>query len=262
MKLGVHLWDIPASVFLNAANIRLLTSVSLIYSITILFVKASILLLYSRCFKDDQNLQRTIFVVLAFLALYYTAYISVQIAIVVQCTGPAMLGTNVVCTSSYSINVFQSSISVLTDMLILFLPTRNIWLLHCSNGCKIGLWILLAGGSCVCSIAIARLTFLAITLPLNDPWNSAIVAILSIIEVNLAIILSSAVVLPRLSRTSIIIDRKDSSSVEKIVKDNKFYLERDNVAIQSIQSPVRSPIKHKAKLQLPSVVSPISTSWI
>ena len=140
-KLEVHLWNIPISVFMRLRNIRFLRGVSLVYYITVCFLKIRVLSTYRPSFPADILLRR----------LMCTAS---------ECITWMTITKNPVRQSIFVINTLKSSLNKLTDLFILWQPNSSLVYSQPEKRRVCGLSAILILEPVICIIAIARMALL------------------------------------------------------------------------------------------------------
>lgn len=102
--------------------------------------------MYLRIFSISKSLQRSIYVGLLIMALFYTAMVCVGIAAVVRCVGLAA-STNQFCKNDGGpVQLVQSAFNVVTDFWMLILPMPLVLRLQMPRARKIGLVAVFAAG--------------------------------------------------------------------------------------------------------------------
>ncbi|KAJ6439443.1 integral membrane protein [Purpureocillium lavendulum] len=192
---GRHVWVNPPD-SVRAWAIGLFTA-ELAYFFTLLCVKWSILAFYWRSFKIRQSIKVPIW----------------TLAIIVLCWGIAVAWwqrfdpDDPLPPSEYTCGVdsrkffYGNAIpTIVTDILMLALPTPYIWNLHLPRGQKFALAGIFLVGIFVTVVSVVRLSYL-LRGDLTNPditWNFVDIGLWSIIEGNIAIVCGMASPLPSL----------------------------------------------------------------
>ena len=144
---GIHEWDLYANdvhqalFWSNAAMIA--------YAFCMLTVKLAILLLYQRVFVTRRwtSLDWVIKIMLVVIILFYVSTTFVKIF---SCTPRAKIWDSTVpgsCINIARVLVANGIFNVVTDSLILLIPTRSVWNLQMSTKKKIGVVAIFSVGS-------------------------------------------------------------------------------------------------------------------
>ncbi|MCJ1300583.1 hypothetical protein MMC08_003380 [Hypocenomyce scalaris] len=192
---GLHLWDIQLVTWLVSDfepyliwNVVSYTA----YMIAMGFIKLSILLLYLKLLAPGMGLRWAVYALIAFVAMYTTA---TTLSLLFGCSPIAKLyhssspGTCINLTvHSYA----QSGLNITSDVLIMLIPVPMVWRLQMKTKFKLGVVGIFATGIVVTVLSIVRLVSLYWSEYQTDDgtWEQGRATILSIVEVNLAIIAS------------------------------------------------------------------------
>ncbi|BCS20856.1 uncharacterized protein APUU_21288S [Aspergillus puulaauensis] len=196
LGLGLHMWDIPMSVFMSESNARFLAA-GITYPRTVGFTKISILLLYKRLFPIAK-MKIAIWVGIAIIGTLYGAFIitsAVNIGICVT------VGTDIspFCDFVHTgLVIWQAATNVVTDFYLVILPIPSVLKLKLSRKKKIGLCLTFASGLGACAASIARLIISVKNVygGWDVMWVSGELALYSIAEVNIGIIVACVFTFP------------------------------------------------------------------
>ncbi|OJI98269.1 hypothetical protein ASPVEDRAFT_880951 [Aspergillus versicolor CBS 583.65] len=195
-RLGLHMWDIPVTVFMSDSNGRFLAA-GITYPWTVGFTKISILLLYKRLFPVAK-MKIAIWVGIAVIGTLYGAFIimsAVNIGICVTVGPDISPFCDFVHTGSV---IWQTATNVVTDFYLVILPIPQVLKLKLSRKKKVGLCLTFASGLGACAASIARLIISVKNLygGWDVMWVSGELALYSIAEVNIGIIVACVFTFP------------------------------------------------------------------
>lgn len=189
---GRHLWDIRAAT-LSALHARRLSSLSIICPIVICLVKVSILLLYLRIFGANRQVHHAVYIGLCVCGLLYSTIFGINLGFVMNCTTP-----NVICGSSYPLDLFQSVFSTCTDLYVFLVPIPHAVNLQLTAKQMIGLLFIIFAGLMTCLVAIGRLMVISFNFNSADRfWNTALAGELTYAHILCAIYLHTDAVQDR-----------------------------------------------------------------
>ncbi|KAI0005770.1 hypothetical protein F4779DRAFT_597431 [Xylariaceae sp. FL0662B] len=154
----VHQWDIRLRDLSEVLYVLYVGSV--VYGICIMFVKAAILLEWTRIFVPmgaRNAFHRTCLALILVNTFFYVAYIFAQnlYCIPRQRIWDVTIQGN--CIDKTALIISSSTINFISDIIILILPQRVIWTLQMSRLKKIGISFLFTIGLLACAAAGARL---------------------------------------------------------------------------------------------------------
>ncbi|KAL6238782.1 hypothetical protein BDW75DRAFT_236981 [Aspergillus navahoensis] len=214
LGLGLHMWDIPVGIFMSESNARFLAA-NITYPWTVGFAKLSILLLYKRLFPTPRE-KLLIGIGIGVVGTLYFGFIIMAIVNIARCVTTAP-GVNHFCDFVHEgLVIWQAAVNVFTDFYVVVLPIPCVIQLQMSLKRKFGLVITFATGVGACGASLARLIISVIGLQNNDSmWQSAELALYSIAEINIGIIVACVCTFPivfsRLRESDV------SSSVTRLV---------------------------------------------
>ncbi|KAH6706333.1 hypothetical protein BKA61DRAFT_558837 [Leptodontidium sp. MPI-SDFR-AT-0119] len=186
--LGVHLWNIPLTTF-SPYYLRINLASTIIYCLSILFIKLSILLLYLRI-SPDKKFRAAVYLVIVVVVGYNLGSAFVNLF---SCT-PIAKSWDLSITSGSCINrpIFyfaNAGLNIGTDFVMLLLPIPMLWNLHMPMRQKAGLIGVFMAGSFVCIVSIIRLKYLFPLLKNPDiTWAVVPALVWCTIEIDVGII--------------------------------------------------------------------------
>ncbi|KAI1078660.1 hypothetical protein F5B20DRAFT_546833 [Whalleya microplaca] len=154
----VHQWDIRLRDISEVYYVLYIGSN--VYGICIMFIKAAILLEWTRIFvplRSRNSFHRTCFILIALNTLFYIAWIFAQNLYCIPRQRIWDVTIEGKCINKTALIVSSSTINFISDITILILPQRIIWNLQMSRARKIGISFLFAIGLLACAAAGARL---------------------------------------------------------------------------------------------------------
>ncbi|KAL4993080.1 hypothetical protein BDV10DRAFT_200018 [Aspergillus recurvatus] len=195
LGLGLHMWDIPVDIFMSESNARFLAA-NITYPWTVGFAKLSILLLYKRLFPTRREKLLT-WIGIGIVGTLYTGFIIMAIVNIATCVTTAP-GVNHFCDFVHEgLVIWQAAVNVFTDFYVVVLPIPCVVKLQTSVKRKVGLVLTFASGLGACGASLARLIISVIGLQNNDSmWQSAELALYSIAEINIGIIVACVCTFP------------------------------------------------------------------
>ena len=166
---GRHLWDVRASVLINPTNVRVrqmlkrssashhflwpksnrrqtFSANGIVYPITMLSAKSSILLLYLRVFHVDRTIRYCIWGGIIFQAIFYSTAVGLAIGSLCQCVGLAAITSRFCLLYAKEIQTMILTVNIVTDVYVLVLPIHRVLKLQVNNRRKLGLLVVFAGG--------------------------------------------------------------------------------------------------------------------
>ncbi|CEL04012.1 hypothetical protein ASPCAL05146 [Aspergillus calidoustus] len=200
LGMGKHSWNVPITVVMSATNLRVL-SPNVTYLFAVCFAKLSILFLYRRLFPVHRE-KIFIWIGIIMNIVLSTTFMALSIANLIECI-KFTSGVTAFCRFVHEEMVLWVTASnVFTDFYIAILPIPRVLNLQTSKRRKFGLCLTFASGLCACGASVARLVHTCRNLYNPDAfWASADLAIYSIIEVNIGIIVACVCTFPVFFRT-------------------------------------------------------------
>ncbi|PVH68619.1 hypothetical protein DL98DRAFT_375249, partial [Cadophora sp. DSE1049] len=186
--LGVHLWNLPLTTF-SPYYLRINLASTIIYCLSILFIKLSILLLYLRI-SPDRKFRTAVYSVIVVVVGYNLGSAFTN---VFSCT-PIARSWDLSITSGSCINrpIFyfaNAGLNIGTDCVMLILPIPMLWNLQMPRRQKAGLIGVFMAGSFVCIVSIIRLKYLFPLLKNPDiTWAVVPALVWCTIEIDVGII--------------------------------------------------------------------------
>ncbi|KAI9375556.1 hypothetical protein BJX61DRAFT_549254 [Aspergillus egyptiacus] len=196
LGLGRHMWDIPVTVFMSESNARFLAA-SIAYPWTVGFTKISILLLYRRLFPLSR-IRIGIWIGIIMIGTLYGAFIIISGVNIAKCVTVSPNISPFCDFVHLGLVIWQAAFNVVTDFYLVILPLPRILRLQISTKRKIGLCITFASGLGACAASIARLAISVRNLftGWDAMWVSGKLALYSIAEINIGIIVSCVFTFP------------------------------------------------------------------
>ncbi|KAL8669400.1 MAG: hypothetical protein Q9168_006012 [Polycauliona sp. 1 TL-2023] len=178
----------------------------MVYLITLLGYKMSILILYLRLFAVNRTFRYTTWSMMFFVCGYLTANLFTQIF---GCSprskywNPDTLGH---CINYTRAGLAYGSMNIISDLLIFILPIPLVWKLKLSRRGKVGVSIIFMSGAITCIMAVVRYVYIVRQNSANAEYF-----IWSILEINIGVMCSCmpafrpffAKVIPKLSIDSL-----------------------------------------------------------
>ncbi|KAL4938236.1 hypothetical protein BDV06DRAFT_226207 [Aspergillus oleicola] len=173
---GRHMWDIPLAIWLDKSIVRLL-SIATTYPWTACFAKLSILLLYKRLFPYSR-LRFFIWGGIIVISALYGTFIIMSFVSPAICVNFHSTTSNFCIFVHTVVNLWQSSVNVVTDFYLVVLPIPRVLKLQMSRRKKIGLVITFASGLGASVASLARLIRnLQLYHAGDSPWTSASISL-------------------------------------------------------------------------------------
>jgi hypothetical protein len=163
---GRHMWDIPVSMLLGKAYLFSVNGI--IFPLTILFAKLSILLLYIRIFTVNKGVRMSIFVGIAILSVFYVAMVCLAAVSVKTCVDVDAPSIPFCKNYSGPVQLLNACFNVATDFCILALPIPLIMKLHLRLKQKLGVVAVFLAGFAACVSSLARLISFSINYTGSD----------------------------------------------------------------------------------------------
>lgn len=141
---GRHLWNITVRNFIHYAF--LINASSVVYSVTILLAKLSILLLYLRVFSPARRVH---FAVLAVIMANVTIYVVGMFIEIFRCKPRKKIWLTWIegeCISEIAVNITGAVWNTVSDFVILIIPLNTVRALKVKKSSKIGVMAILATG--------------------------------------------------------------------------------------------------------------------
>ena len=108
----------------------------IVYNLTVLFIKLSLVLLYSRIFAKDKTMNLITYGLVIFLVSFYIAQTGVTIAMISLCTSASSKPS--FCSDLWNNTIVQACINLATDFFVLGLPIVKVFHLHMPLRKKVG----------------------------------------------------------------------------------------------------------------------------
>jgi hypothetical protein len=146
--LGRHMWDIPVPAITNT-YIKLIIMALVTSSVSLLFVKLTILALYHRIFQPSPWAFRLIWIGIIFVGLFYTITVSILLASCVPRSGQSWLlsATSGSCPSvQVRIALSQGIFGLISDVYILAIPIWQVSALSIKGKRKAGIIVVFLTG--------------------------------------------------------------------------------------------------------------------
>ncbi|KAI9755494.1 MAG: hypothetical protein M1815_004907 [Lichina confinis] len=177
---GLHVWDVPYDTYHpNFPRYRLITFS--IYMFFMYFVKISILFLYLRVFTTAKSFRIMTWVMMFVVTAYSLAGF---VGTISRCNP-----SKGACDNVTQLSIFSSVLNIVTDIIILVLPLRQVWKLQANTKQKTVLMVVFATGSFVCIVSVVRLAIYIKTLhSTDDTWFVLDGSIWTVIEANVGLI--------------------------------------------------------------------------
>ena len=141
---GRHLWNISVRNFIHYAY--LINASSVVYSVTILFAKLSILLLYLRVFSPARGVR---FAILAVITANVIIYVIGMFIEIFRCKPRKKIWFTWIegeCISQIAANITGAVWNTVSDFVILIIPLNTVRALNVKKSSKIGVMAILATG--------------------------------------------------------------------------------------------------------------------
>ena len=141
---GRHLWNVTVRNFIHYAF--LINASAVVYSVTILFAKLSILLLYLRVFSPARRVRFAILAVILANAAFYIIAVFVEIF---QCSPRKKIWLPWIegkCINQVRAQIAAAVWNTLSDFVILILPLNTVRALKIKKSAKIGMIAIFATG--------------------------------------------------------------------------------------------------------------------
>ncbi|KAL2064686.1 hypothetical protein VTL71DRAFT_3824 [Oculimacula yallundae] len=179
---GYHAWDTTPEGMVRFQKIQY--SLSIIYGPCVWCIKVALLLILVRVFTP---FKRIIWAVWAFIfAMLVYNIIATMLKMFICTPFSAVWDTTVPgkCLDSYTLFSVDTSLSILTDLIILILPIPLVWSLQVSTRKKVRTIALLGAGGVATSCGIVRLILI---VRLNDSFYSLGDQTVTILRINLLV---------------------------------------------------------------------------
>ncbi|GKT48499.1 uncharacterized protein ColSpa_08680 [Colletotrichum spaethianum] len=165
---GFHFWEITATNYAGLQKWMYISS--LLYSPAAFFTKTALLLLTVRVFSVDTVVARTLHGLLAFFLL---CYVPAEIAKAAVCIpvqafwDPSI--SNFKCIDQTKLFMYDTSISILSDLVILGVPIVLAWKLRVSTAKKVKIVALLGTGGLGVAVTVYRMFLVVRFEDTKDP---------------------------------------------------------------------------------------------
>ncbi|KAL5335568.1 hypothetical protein BJX70DRAFT_401466 [Aspergillus crustosus] len=247
LGFGRHIWDVPLKIFLDPYNNRLTTyqihAVSITYPWTVL--------------RQTLNPPAGLVVI----TVLYATFIILSIFNTVICTEIYSDVSPFCAFPHLDVVIWTVTVNVATDLYVVILPMNRFRKLHLSARRRVGLCLVFASGLgrvifySACAASIARLVIIVQNMASTDSiWASAEVALFSITEIDIGIIVACVCTSPKFIQRMPELQMRDKVSLAF----GRLH-SRGQVSIDSILPPqgqetstrVRTPVsRSKIKMSL------------
>ncbi|KAF3928773.1 hypothetical protein ABW21_db0203241 [Orbilia brochopaga] len=196
LQPAVAVWDMSWNTYSQTQMYQ--TTLSLIYPAPLFFIKTSLLLFYLRLCPSYPSEARSVFRTSIFATFFFILTTSVVNFFIVflQCDRVAYWEEEVTTgcrLDARMVQVALGAVGVVTDLILWLMPLPLVWRLDLSKREKFLAIITFGLGALVCVVSAFRLRAIQMFGYLRDGKQlSTSVSVLSVIELNLAIICSSA----------------------------------------------------------------------
>ncbi|KAF2239178.1 hypothetical protein EV356DRAFT_572645 [Viridothelium virens] len=138
----------------------------LLYAPTLALAKLSILALYARIFTtNNRSFAFAIYAVAVWIVLWF---IGSYLSIFLECRPISSYWTSG-CQLSFETSVATSVLNIISDVMVVALPSWHIWRLQMSTQQKVGVAALLGLGALATAMSIARIAILSAESHQNSP---------------------------------------------------------------------------------------------
>ncbi|KAG9513740.1 hypothetical protein KCU93_g9993, partial [Aureobasidium melanogenum] len=165
--LGKHLWDVSAANF-SPTFLEVWTFAAMIYSVCMLIVKMSILMLYRRLFPIENF--RYLWWICVFCTVGYglgAIFASLFACVPVRANWDLTIAASR-CINKKAFYIGNGVMNIFTDLMILALPIPIVWRLTLELRQKITLSVVFTLGSISCVISLVRLLSIVTWIHIGD----------------------------------------------------------------------------------------------
>ncbi|KAI0479748.1 hypothetical protein F4859DRAFT_448704 [Xylaria cf. heliscus] len=198
--LGPHQWDVPLSHFNASFLERTLTSIVL-FSLSSLFVKTALLVLYLRIFAPNRTAKMMIWVGIITIVVYYLIAIIINICfcVPISMTTPVpdrdawakKLKASTCSQPVYNLNAATGLFGVVSDLYVLIIPVSMVYQLKVPRNRKFGILGIFLTGLLAVALSITSTAFRFVQLESYDfTWDSIPSYTLRAAELNIGLICS------------------------------------------------------------------------
>ncbi|KAL8305070.1 hypothetical protein RB597_003997 [Gaeumannomyces tritici] len=189
LGFGLHYWNVQPA---NAAPIfQIFYTAQILYILIQVAAKVSILVLFGRIFTATW-LRRSVLACNIFVVGHGLIFI---IIVILQCIPVQAVwerGIQAKCLNITAVTWAGAILSIVEDLVILFLPVREVFRLQLTLQKKIAVVLMFSIGSFACVTSMVRLKYIvSFTNSFDSTWDNVDVVTWSIIEVACAIICGS-----------------------------------------------------------------------
>ncbi|KAK2055581.1 hypothetical protein LY76DRAFT_628233 [Colletotrichum caudatum] len=166
--LGFHIWEITKS---NYVMIQKWTYISnLLYSPAAFFTKMALILLTVRVFSVSTGVVRALYSTMVFFLLYYITmeFLKAFVCNPVQAYWDPTI-PNLRCINQTILFICDTSIAMLSDLVILGVPTVLAWRLRVSTAKKLKIILLLGTGGLGVAVTVYRMFLVVRNNATTDP---------------------------------------------------------------------------------------------
>ncbi|CZR67323.1 uncharacterized protein PAC_17222 [Phialocephala subalpina] len=187
---GVHQWEVTKHDIV--AYRKAVYRGFLIYGLTALLVKITLLLIFTRIFAIVPRAVIIIYFFIGFITLYYLLAFVIKIRICTPIAGFWDPNLHPSCINEYAFFLADSILSLVTDVVVLVIPIPLLWMLDLPLGKKVKVVALLAAGGAAIGTSIARLLLVFSTGMSEDTTISVLrLTLLASAEVSIGMICAS-----------------------------------------------------------------------
>ncbi|KAF2501685.1 hypothetical protein BU16DRAFT_613535 [Lophium mytilinum] len=201
---GVHQWDVQVKAI--SKYLYYLHIGTLMYGITILFIKLSILIQWIRVFLTPASRGPMFWAFHALIWANIIFYVSCTFIEVWSCNPRAKIWTPLLqggkCLNTNAIAVSSGVFNTISDIAMVLLPQRVIWKLNMSRGRKIGLSAIFLFGILACIASLVRLYYCVRVFESHDyTYYTLLMALGSFPEMTAGFLVICLPVLPKFVRS-------------------------------------------------------------
>ncbi|KAI0197474.1 hypothetical protein F4808DRAFT_295229 [Astrocystis sublimbata] len=198
--LGPHQWDVPLSQF-NASFLERTTSSLVLFSLSALLVKTTLLALYLRVFAPNTSARRMIWAGTTVIAIFYVTAIilNIRFCVPISMTTPVpdqdawqkKLKASTCSQPVYNLNAAVGLFGIVSDLYVLIIPVSMVNKLKMPRDKKIGILGIFLFGLLAVALSILSTAFRFVQLDSYDfTWDSIPSYTLHAAELNIGLICS------------------------------------------------------------------------
>ncbi|KAF1955041.1 hypothetical protein CC80DRAFT_566311 [Byssothecium circinans] len=173
---GKHMWDV--SITHVMISFKYINWVSIVYAISVFFVKLALLLQIQRIFAAAQK-GHTFWITWALILSNGAFYISVMFAYILQCTPRAKIWNPTIpgkCIDVRVVSMASGVINIMSDVAIFALPVTEVLRLHMPLRRKLGITAVFATGAIACAACVIRFVYVRKLIATMDVTYWAVLA--------------------------------------------------------------------------------------